>query len=85
MSLPEPAAHLNLTITRHRPGAAPFVAGVRGRRRPASAGAVLRLAVRYPLAPLLVSARIRWQGIRLLILGLRVVPRPDHEKQEAVQ
>jgi DUF1365 family protein len=85
MSLPEPTARLALTITLHRPGAAPFVAGVRGQRHPASLGALARLALRYPLAPLVVTARIRWQGIRLLTLGLRVVRRPDHTKQEAVQ
>jgi uncharacterized protein len=85
MSLPEPTDRLDLVITLHRPGAAPFVAGVRGRRRTASTGALLRLVLRYPMAPLMVSARIRWQGIRLLVRGLRVVPRPEHEKQEAVQ
>jgi DUF1365 family protein len=85
MSLPEPGQRLDLTITLHRPGAAPFVTGVHGRRRPPSTAVLLRLALRYPLAPLVVSARIRWQGIRLLIRGLRVVRRPDHIKQEAVQ
>jgi uncharacterized protein len=85
MSLPEPTDRLDLTITLHRAGAAPFIAGVRGRRRPASTGTLLRLVFRYPVAPLMVSARIRWQGIRLLTRGLRVVHRPEHEKQEAVQ
>jgi DUF1365 family protein len=85
MSLPEPGEALDLTITLHRPGAAPFVAGVRGRRHPVSTRTLLRLGLRYPLAPLMVTARIRWQGIRLLIRGLRVVRRPDPIKQEAVQ
>jgi uncharacterized protein len=83
MSLPEPDEFLELTVTAHRPAAAPFVATVRGRRRPASTGALLRLAVRYPLAPLAVVARIRWQGVRLLARGLRVVPRPDAVPSEA--
>jgi DUF1365 family protein len=85
MSLPEPGDRLSLSITLHRPGAAPFVATMRGQRRPASAAGLLRMALRHPLAPLLVTARIRLQGIKLLILGLRVIPRPDHEKQEAVR
>jgi DUF1365 family protein len=85
MSLPVPTDRLGLTISLHRPGAAPFVTGVRGRRRPVTTAALLALALRYPLAPLMVSARIRWQGIRLVLRGLRIVPRPDHVDQEAVQ
>jgi DUF1365 family protein len=85
MSLPEPADRLDLTITLHRPGAAPFVTGVRGRRHPPSTLALLRLALRYPLAPLVVTARIRWQGIRLWLRGLPIVRRPENIKQEAVQ
>jgi DUF1365 family protein len=85
MSLPEPGEALDLTITLHRPGAAPFVTGVRGRRRAATTAALLRLGLRYPLAPLMVTVRIRRQGIRLFFRGLRIVRRPDHEKQEAVQ
>jgi DUF1365 family protein len=85
MSLPEPNDRLDLTITLHRPGAAPFVTGVRGRRRPPTTPALLRLALRYPLAPLMVTARIRFQGIRLLVRGLPLVRRPDHSPQEAVQ
>lgn len=85
MSLPEPGDRLALSITLDRPGSAPFVAAVRGRRRPATAIGLLRLAIRHPLAPLVVTVRIRWQGIRLWLRGLPVVPRPDHVKQEAVQ
>jgi DUF1365 family protein len=84
MSLPEPTDRLDLTITLHRPGAAPFVTGVHGRRHPPTPSALLRLALRYPLAPLVVTARIRWQGVRLVLRGLRVVRRPDHIPQEAV-
>ncbi|GAA3743948.1 hypothetical protein HDA32_002450 [Spinactinospora alkalitolerans] len=76
LSLPEPGADLALTITLHRPGAAPFVASVRGRRRPARLGPLLRLALRYPMTPLVGAARIRIQGIRLFLRGLPVVPRP---------
>jgi len=85
MSLPEPDDRLDLTVTLHRPGAAPFVTGVRGRRRPPSPATLLRLALRYPLAPLAVTVRIRRQGIGLLIRGLPLVRRPDPTRQEAVQ
>ena len=32
-----------------------------------------------------VSARIRWQGVRLYLRGLPVIPRPAHQSQEGVQ
>ncbi len=85
MSLPEPGERLALTITLHRPGAAPFVAGVQGRRRPATLREVFRMSARHPLAPLVVTARIRWQGIRLVLRGLPIVPRPDHSRQEVAR
>jgi DUF1365 family protein len=85
MSLPEPGEDLALTITLHRPGAAPFVAGVRGRRRRASAREVLRMFARHPLAPMVVTLRIRWQGVRLVLRGLPIVPRPEPTKQEAAE
>jgi DUF1365 family protein len=73
LSLPEPGADLAVTITLHRPGQAPFVATLRGRRRPASALGLMRLALRYPLAPLVVTLRIRRQGIGLWLRGLKIV------------
>ncbi|MDP9845062.1 DUF1365 family protein [Streptosporangium lutulentum] len=74
LSLPEPGERLTLTVVLHRPGRPPFVAGVRGRRRPATGPWLHRMAVRYPLAPLVGSARIRRQGIGLYLRGLRTVP-----------
>lgn len=73
LSLPEPGESLGLTITLHRPGQAPFVATVRGRQAPSFA----RMALRYPLAPLVVALRIRRQGIGLWLRGLAVVRRPE--------
>lgn len=75
LSLPEPDAALGLVVTLHRPGAAPFVASVRGRRRAATPTSILRASVRVPAAPLLGMARIRWHGLRLWRRGLPVVPR----------
>ncbi|GAA1115015.1 DUF1365 domain-containing protein [Kitasatospora arboriphila] len=76
MALPRPGERLALTVRLERDGASPFVATVRGRRRPAGPAALLRAALRHPLATLAVSVHIRHQGIRLLLKGLPVHPRP---------
>ena len=86
MSLPEPRdKRLALTVTLGRPDGNRFVASVRGTGRPATARAVLAAAARHPWSTAAVSALIRWQGIRLYLRGLRVVPRPAHPSQEGVQ
>lgn len=85
MRLPSPDERLDLAITLHRDGQAPFVATVKGERRPASARHLLTLALRHPLAPLLVTIRIRRQGIALWARGLRIHTRPPHVDQEAVR
>lgn len=76
MSLPEPAERLDLMVGLDRSGRRVFTATVRGVRQPASAGALLRAALRHPFSTLAVSAHIRLQGIRLLLRGLPVHPRP---------
>jgi DUF1365 family protein len=58
---------------------------VHGRGVPATARALIGAAVRHPLSTAAVSGRIRWQGIKLYLRGLRVVPRPAHLPQEGVQ
>jgi DUF1365 family protein len=45
----------------------------------------LRAAVRHPCSTAMVSARIRWQGIKLYARGLRPVPRPPRCPQEGGQ
>jgi hypothetical protein len=96
MSLPEPGpvignrASLALSVTLTRPDGNLFVASVHGIGRPATTRALLRAAVRHPWSTAAVSARIRWQGIRLYLRGLPVVPRPPHQQeahqpQESVQ
>ncbi|MFD0634775.1 DUF1365 domain-containing protein [Catenulispora yoronensis] len=75
MRLPEPGERLSLSVRLDLPGAAPFVASVHGVRRAGTASGLLRLAARYPLAPLAVAARIRRQGVALFLRGLPVVPR----------
>ncbi|ARF66020.1 MULTISPECIES: DUF1365 domain-containing protein [Streptomyces] len=85
MRLPEPGAALDLTVHLERDGGRPFTATVRGERRRATPGALVRLALRHPLSPLVVSAAIRLHGIRLYLRGLPVRPRPPHRTQEGMQ
>ncbi len=75
MTLPQPANTLALGITLHPPHGAPFVASVRGRRYPAQGAALVRLLLGRPWTTLAVSARIRWQAIKLYLRGLPVIPR----------
>jgi hypothetical protein len=85
MSLPEPDSRLALSIVLGRPDGHSFTASVRGRGVPATRRALLASAVRHPWSTAAVSARIRWQGIKLYLRGLRVAPRPAHLPQEGVQ
>jgi DUF1365 family protein len=83
MSLPEPAEALELRITLHPPQGAPFVASVSGTRQPAHGTALLRRLLGRPAATISVSALIRWQGIKLYLRGLAVVPRPHAAKEKS--
>lgn len=85
MRLPEPAQRLKLTVHLERDGGRPFTATVRGVRREATAWALLRAALRHPLSTAVVSASIRYHGIRLYLRGLPVRPRPRHRPQEGVK
>ena len=85
MSLPVPDGRLAINVTLNRPNGDRFVASVRGAGVPATRLALLRAAARHPCATVLVSARIRWQGIRLYARGLRPAPRPPRRPQEGVQ
>jgi DUF1365 family protein len=88
MCLPEPdpaGQPLSLSVTLTRPGGPSFVASVHGQGRPATVRALLGATVRHPWSTAAVSARIRWQGIRLYLRGLPVVSRPPRKPQEGVQ
>ena len=78
-------SRLALSVTLRRPDGHSFVASVRGTGRPATARALLAAVSRHPWSTAAVSALIRWQGIRLYLRGLPVVPRPPHPPQENVQ
>ncbi len=75
MSLPEPDDRLALSITLHPPQGATFVAGMKGWRRPASGLPLARMLLTRPWTTAAVSARIRWQGIKLYLRRLPVIPR----------
>jgi DUF1365 family protein len=85
MKLPAPGDRLAVSIILEREGHRPFVATMDGRRHPATGRNILAAAIRVPAAPLLVSALIRVQGIKLWARHLPVVARPHHTSQEAVQ
>ena len=77
LRVPEPGQHLAVSVTLRRDGHAPFVASMHGHRVPATPRRVLGTVIRSPLAPQLVAARIRVQGVALWLRGLPVVPRPN--------
>ena len=85
MSLPEPGDRLALSIVLSRGDKEKFSAGVQGRAVPATARTLAAAALRHPWSTIVVTARIRWQGSKLYLRGLRPVPRPAHQPQEGVQ
>ncbi|GAA0571698.1 DUF1365 domain-containing protein [Paractinoplanes ferrugineus] len=68
-SPPEPGGRLALTVALDLDGGRRFVASLRGRRRPADPGSLMRIAARHPLVTAAVSPRIRRRGIRLAAIG----------------
>jgi DUF1365 family protein len=80
MSLPSPDARLALSVVLDRPDGPAFSASVRGRGVPATTRALTGAF----LSTAAVAARIRWQGYKLYLRGLRPVPRPAHLPQEGV-
>ncbi|ALR11703.1 hypothetical protein BST43_18365 [Mycobacteroides saopaulense] len=78
---PLPGDTLNISIALQRSGQQPFFAAVRGTRRNARIGELLRLQVIAPAAPLMGALAIRIEGVRLWLKGLPVVERtPEHER-----
>lgn len=76
---PEPTEHVDVTISLHRQGHPAFVATLRGDRRAASAAEIMRLQLAAPLAPLAGALAIRFEGIKLWLRRVPVVPRPAGE------
>lgn len=79
MRLPEPGERVTVTIRLHFPDRPVFVAALHGARLAATPLNVLRMAVKHPLPTLTVSARIRWQGIKLFLRKQPIFPcHPAH-------
>jgi DUF1365 family protein len=81
---PLPDAELDVRISLHRDNQPAFVATVRGTRRKASIGELLKLQIVAPLAPLMGAIGIRVQGITLWLRRVPVVPRPQSTEKERV-
>ena len=81
MRVPEPAEDLDLTVSLHRDNQAALVATWRGKRRRATAGAVLRMQFIAPLAPHMTELSMRFQAA---MLRLRGVPGPARQPTPAV-
>jgi uncharacterized protein len=72
---PRPDGEVDITVELHRDLAPAFVANMHGQRRPASTWHVAIMQLISPLAPLVVAARIRMQGVKLWLRQVPVVPR----------
>ena len=81
---PRPEAELDVTISLHRENQPAFIATLRGVRRRASIGEILRLQLVAPLAPLMGALGIRVQGTTLWLRGVPVVPRVEVAECERV-
>jgi uncharacterized protein len=81
---PKPGPELDVRISLHRDNQPAFVATLRGTRRKAGVGEVLRLQVVAPLAPLVGALGIRFQGITLWLRRVPVVPRTEVVEEERV-
>ncbi|MFJ6793765.1 DUF1365 domain-containing protein [Streptomyces sp. NPDC091268] len=82
MRLPLPGDRLLLSVHLETEEGRAFSAVVRGRRRPATAAALLSAAARRPWSTAAVWAGIHRRGVRLLLRGLPVHPRPRSAPQE---
>jgi DUF1365 family protein len=81
---PRPEATVDVTISLHREQQPAFVATLRGSRRRAGTGQVLRLQLAAPLAPLMGALWIRIQGITLWVRRVPVVPRVPVAQRERI-
>jgi DUF1365 family protein len=81
---PLPDAELDVRISLHRDNQPAFVATMRGTRRRAGIGELLKLQIVAPLAPLMGAIGIRVQGITLWLRRVPVVPRPESTENEKV-
>jgi uncharacterized protein len=76
MRLPEPNDAVDVVVTLHSPDEPPFVATMRGIRRPATLRELLRLSLRHPTVTRSTVVKIRRHGIALWLRRVPVVRRP---------
>jgi len=81
---PLPDAELDVRISLHRDNQPAFVATMRGTRRSAGIGELLKLQIVAPLAPLMGAIGIRVQGVTLWLRRVPVVPRRESNENERV-
>jgi uncharacterized protein len=81
---PLPDAELDVRISLHRDNQPAFVATMRGCRRRAGVGELLKLQLVAPLAPLMGAIGIRVQGMTLWMRRVPVVPRTECTEKERV-
>jgi uncharacterized protein len=82
---PLPDDELDVRISLHRDSQPAFVATMRGTRRNASVGELLKLQFVAPLAPLMGAIGIRVQGITLWLRRVPVVARTVTTEKERVE
>lgn len=72
ISISDPGRSLAVSVTLDRSNEPPFRAWMAGERVQDSPWALLRLAIRYPVAPLRGRVLIQWQGLRLWAKGVPI-------------
>jgi uncharacterized protein len=75
---PRPDAELDVRISLHRDNQPAFVATMRGTRRRAGIGELIRLQAIAPLAPLMAALEMRVQGITLRLRRVPITPPARH-------
>lgn len=75
--VPPPGREVAVSIVLRRDGEVPFVAGLRGRRRPATAAVFAAMVLRRPLLPQRIIGLIHRHGIALWLRKIPVVRRSE--------
>jgi DUF1365 family protein len=85
MRFSPPGVQLSITIALQQGGATVFTATLKGTRRAATTGALLRAVARRPAMSMLTSVWIRLLGLGLWAARLPIVKRTPHAAQKGVQ
>lgn len=85
MRIGDPGPVLSVSIALRRGEHTAMAVGLRGVRRTAGPGQLVRLLLRQPLGSYRVSALIRRHGIGLWLRRIPIVPRPPHVPLKGVQ